>query len=230
MGSALKGHAHAGVLKMLGTDKYKGFETILVEDGVSSPFPQWSPIWAERRVLTWSSAWWTWAAAVATWSSRSASSVSPVPPWMQRAASSSSLSCPSSPYTVPAARYTCRGGMALSSGLQTQDWWGLLRGPRGVSENWTQWWGKRTGNAPMSTYTLHLNGGMRSFCSFTVIPNLPPLTFMQEKATCKFWKYDKIVQKARHQLRTLRICPATVTIILSRRKKQRKKLGMQFFK
>lgn len=94
---------------------------ILVEYRVLSPFARRSPIWAKRGVLTWSSAWWTWAAAVATWSSRSASSVSSVPLWMQRAASSSSFSWPSSPYTVPAARYTCRGGTALSSALQTQD-------------------------------------------------------------------------------------------------------------
>lgn len=80
-------------------------------------FAWWGPIWAERRGLTWSSAWWTWAAAVATWSSKSASSVSSLPLWMQRAASSSSFSWPSSPYTVPATRYTCRGGTAFSSGL-----------------------------------------------------------------------------------------------------------------
>lgn len=68
--------------------------------------------------LTWSSAWCTCAAAAATWSSRSASSISPVLLWMQRAASSSSLSCPSSPYTVPAARYTCRDSVVLSP----EDW------------------------------------------------------------------------------------------------------------
>lgn len=67
----------------------------------------WSSEWRGAAVLTCSSAWCTWAAAVATWSSSSASSDSAVTLLICRAASSRLVSCPSRPYTVLAVRYTC---------------------------------------------------------------------------------------------------------------------------
>lgn len=41
--STWKDPVHAGLLEMAGSDGYKGFETIPLEDGAPSPFARWSP-------------------------------------------------------------------------------------------------------------------------------------------------------------------------------------------